>query len=124
MWVADRGIGNIYAYALPPLQSPLNFRNRVSVERVTDTTAIVAMDLRNLPFDRERSQAVKMNIGLGGHTIYAHPDAKTARFMLRGLEPETQYTVSGRFSDSPGFRWAARSSAPTMPAWTRSRPPA
>ena len=103
MWVADRGTGKIYAYALPPLRTPLNFRSRVSVERVTETTAIVAMDLRNLPLDGERSQAVKMNIGLGGYTIYPHPDAGTARFLLRGMEPETQYTVRGRFSDSPGF---------------------
>ena len=106
MWVADRGTGNIYAYNLPPIQSPLTFRSRVSVERVTDTTAIVALDLRNLPFGGER-QAVSTSINFGSATMYAHPDVGTARFMLRGLQPETKYTVEGKFSNSPSFPMGA-----------------
>ena len=106
MWVADRSTDAIYAYTLPPPESPLGFQRRVSVESVIDTTAIVAVDLRSLPFGGQR-QAVKMSILYGGHTIYAHPEAEEARFMLRGLEPESQYTVNVRFGSSPGARLGA-----------------
>ena len=106
MWVADRSTDAIYAYTLPPPESPLGFQRRVSVESATDTTAIVAVDLRSLPFGGQR-QAVKMSILYGGHTIYAHPDAEEARFMLRGLEPESPYTVNVRFGSSPGVRLGA-----------------
>ena len=100
MWVADWYDSKIYAYPIPAAESPLAFTDRLSVERVTDTTAIVALDLRGLPFAGER-KAVSISINFGGATIYAHPDAGTARFMLRGLEPETQYTVSGKFDVQP-----------------------
>ena len=100
MWVSDAIDAKIYAYPIPAAESPLAFRDRLSVESVTDTTAIVALDLRGLPFAGER-KAVSISINLGGATIYAHPDAGTARFMLRGLEPETQYTVSGKFDVRP-----------------------
>ena len=100
MWVADHSNVKIYAYPLPAAESPLTFKDRLSVERVTDTTAIVALDLRGLPFAGER-KPVSISINFGGATIYAHPDAGTARFMLRGLEPETQYTVSGKFDVQP-----------------------
>ena len=100
MWVTDHSNVKIYAYPLPAAESPLTFKDRLSVERVTDTTAIVALDLRGLPFAGER-KAVSISINFGGATIYAHPDAGTARFMLRGLEAETQYTVSGKFDVQP-----------------------
>ena len=76
------------------------------MERVTDTTAIVAVDLRDLPIARKGSP-VSISINRGGATIYAHPDAGTARFMLRGLEPETQYTVSGNFQLRPSYKLGA-----------------
>ena len=106
MWVADRGRAEIHAYGLPPVASPLTLIGRLSVERVTDTTAIVAVDLRDLPIARKGSP-VSISINRGGATIYAHPDAGTARFMLRGLEPETQYTVSGNFQLRPSYKLGA-----------------
>ena len=106
MWVADRGSAEIHAYGLPPVASPLTLTGRLSVERVTDTTAIVAVDLRDLPIAREGSP-VSISINRGGATVYAHPDAGTARFMLRGLEPETQYTVSGNFQLRPSYNLGA-----------------
>ncbi len=107
MWVADHSNVKIYAYPLLAAESPLTFKDRLSVERVTDTTAIVALDLRGLPFAGER-KPVSISINFGGATIYAHPDAGTARFMLRGLEPETQYTVSGKFGVQPSHHLGGR----------------
>ena len=107
MWVADWEDAKIYAYPIPAVESPLAFRDRLSVERVTDTTAIVALDLRGLPFAGAR-KSVSISINGGGATIYAHPDAGTARFMLRGLEPETQYTVSGKFDVRPSHNLGGR----------------
>ena len=46
MWVSDYGQDKIYAYTLPPAEIPLVLKGRVSVERVTDTTVMVAVDLR------------------------------------------------------------------------------
>ena len=100
MWVTDSQDHWIYAYPIPDTESPLKFKDRLTVERVTDTTAIVAVDLTDLPFNGERKH-VSISINRAGYAIYARPDAKTARFMLRGLQPETQYTVSGKFDIQP-----------------------
>ena len=101
MWVADRGTGSIQAYALPPVQSPPTFGNRVSV-RGTGDTAMVKVNLRGLPFNGVR-KSVSISVGHTGYTIFAHPDAQTALFLLQGLEPETQYTVLSMF-DNDGLR--------------------
>ena len=100
IWVTDNADDRIFAYALPAKENPLNYRDRVTVERVTDTTAVVAVNLADLPFNGQRKH-VSISINRAGYAIYAHPDAKTARFMLRGLQPETQYTVSGKFDIQP-----------------------
>ena len=103
LWVTDFRDSKIYAYPVPDQEPPQRFTRRLSVERVTDTTAIVAMDLRDMPFNGQR-QHVSISVNTTSYAIYAHPDAKTARFMLRGLEPETQYTVNGNFGLQPRTR--------------------
>ena len=95
MWVSDSGDAKIYAYALPDVVVPEDF-NPLSVERITDTMALVNVDIQALvrAYGRE-DPAVSVHV-LGTYssaTMYVHPDGGYAQFLLMGLRPETQYTV-------------------------------
>ena len=93
MWVSDNDDAKIYAYALPdPVPPP----DTLSVEHVTDTMAVVKVDIRALVRNYGSAEpAVSVSV-LGTYssaTMYVHPDGGYARFLLLGLRPETQYTV-------------------------------
>ena len=94
MWVSDSGDAKIYAYDLPePVLPP---ETLLSMERVTDTMAVVKVDVQALVSQfgsEEPAVSVKVLGTLSGATMYVHPKASYARFLLLGLRPETQYTV-------------------------------
>ena len=94
MWVSDSGDAKIYAYDLPePVLPP---ETLLSMERVTDTMAVVKVDVQALVSQfgsEEPAVSVKVLGTLSGATMYVHPDGGYARFLLLGLRPETQYTV-------------------------------
>ena len=104
MWVSSRDDSKIYAYELPP-PSPEPETDMVSVDRITADSALVTVDLRiakslfGLGSDNER-YSISMHILFGGHTIFAHPDASTAQFMLRGMDPDTEYSVEVKAQDT------------------------
>ena len=93
MWVSDSDDDKIYAYELPDLVLP---EDTLSMERVTDTMAVVKVDVQALVRQfgsAEPAVSVKVLGTLSGATMYVHPDGGYARFLLLGLRPETQYTV-------------------------------
>ena len=98
LWVSGYTDGKIYAYALPaPVPEPVVL---VTVDRITANSAVVLVDIQSIPyeFDEDQEQtAVSIDIGLGGATMFIHPEGSTAKFMLRGLEPETEYTAEVRY---------------------------
>ena len=93
MWVSDNADAKIYAYELPDFVPP---PDTLSVENVTDTMALVKVDISELVRAYGSSEpAVSVSV-LGTYssaTMYVHPDGGYARFLLLGLRPETQYTV-------------------------------
>ena len=95
MWVSDWDDDKIYAYELPDLVPRPT--NPVTVRHITDSSAIVRVDVEAFDY----SEVISITINRGGYSIYAHPDASAAFFMLRGLEPETEYTVVGSFGNGP-----------------------
>ena len=93
MWVSDRADDKLYAYALPDAGPP---PDTLSVEHVTDTMALVKVDIGELVRAYGSSEpAVSVSVlgTLSSATMYVHPDGGYARFLLLGLRPETQYTV-------------------------------
>ena len=93
MWVSDSDDAKIYAYELP---EPVLPEDTLSMERVTDTMAMVKVDVQALVRQfgsEEPAVSVKVLGTLSGATMYVHPDGGYARFLLLGLRPETQYTV-------------------------------
>ena len=93
MWVSDSGDAKIYAYELPDVVLP---EDTLSMERVTDTMAVVKVDVQALVRQfgsAEPAVSVKVLGTLSGATMYVHPNGGYARFLLLGLSPETQYTV-------------------------------
>ena len=93
MWVSDQDDDKIYTYDLPDLVLP---EDMLSVERVTDTMAVVKVDVQALVRQfgsAEPAVSVKVLGTLSGATMYVHPSASYARFLLLGLRTETQYTV-------------------------------
>ena len=94
MWVSDEDDDKIYAYALPDVVVPPE--TLLSMDRVTDTMALVKVDVQALVRQfgsEEPAVSVKVLGTLSGATMYVHPSASYARFLLLGLRPETQYTV-------------------------------
>ena len=84
----------------------------VSVDRITSNSALVTVDLRTAKslfgFGSDNNRySVSIDINRGGHTIFAHPDASTAQFMLRGRDPGTEYSVEVKAEDtiSLGTAW-------------------
>ena len=66
------------------------------MERVTDTMALVKVDIQALLRQfgsADPAVSVKVLGTLSGATMHVHPDGGYARFLLLGLRPETQYTV-------------------------------
>ena len=108
MWAADRRYGNhrsdtrLYAYGLPVDTGNLR-GNPVSVERITNTSAVVSVDLSAIRFHSGFNAGdrvpLKMHINYGGYTIYALQAAGKAEFMLVGMDPETEYTVTVKFAE-------------------------
>ena len=93
MWVSDTDDDKIYAYALPDAGPP---PDTLSVEHVTDTMALVKVDIGELVRAYGSSEpAVSVSVlgTLSSATMYVHPEGDYARFLLLGLRPETQYTV-------------------------------
>ena len=95
MWVSDEGDAKIYAYRLPdPQERPAG--DLVSLEHVTDTTAMVKVDIEQLVLvygTVEPTVSVKILGTYSSATMYVHPEGGYARFLLMGLRPETQYTL-------------------------------
>ena len=93
MWVSDEDDDKLYTYPLPDFVPP---PDALSVEHVTDTMALVKVDISELvrAYGREEP-AVSVSVlgSLSSATMYVHPDGGYARFLLLGLRPETQYTV-------------------------------
>ena len=97
MWVSDSGQDKIHAYALPDVVLP---PDAVSVERVTDTMALVKVDIQALVRaygSVEPAVTVTVLGSLSSATMYVHPDGGYARFLSLGLRPETQYTVATHY---------------------------
>ena len=97
IWVSDYADGKIYAYELP---EPVLPEDTLSMERVTDTMAVVKVDVQALVRQfgsAEPAVSVKVLGTLSSATMYVHRDASYARFLLLGLSPETQYTVIASF---------------------------
>ena len=93
MWVSDNDDGKIYAYELPDFVPP---PDTLSVEHVSDTMALVKVDISELVRaygSAEPAVSVSVLGTLSSATMYVHPDGGYARFLLLGLRPETQYTV-------------------------------
>ena len=66
------------------------------MERVTDTMALVKVDIQALLRQfgsADPAVSVKVLGTLSRATMHVHPDGGYARFLLLGLRPETQYTV-------------------------------
>ena len=100
IWVSDSGDDKIYAYDLP---APVLPEDTLSLERVTDTRALVKIDIRALVRQFGSGDPVVSISVLGSlsrASMNVHPDGGYARFLLMGLRPETQYTVKGRYGDS------------------------
>ena len=101
IWVADYVHDKLFAYALPPkVDRPEEAV--VSVERVTDNMALVKVDLADsFVSSRATRQAVSLRLSdsLSSVTVYVHPDACCAYFLLKGLRPETQYRVSADYGN-------------------------
>ena len=96
MWVSDSDDDKLYAYELPDGSGPRPPEDMLSVESVTDTMALVKVDIGALvrAWGREEPAVSVSVVGtLSSATMYVHPDAGYARFLLLGLRPETQYTV-------------------------------
>ena len=96
IWVSDLDDGKIYTYALPDLVP--RPAGPVTVRHITDSSAIVRVDVQDFV---DYSVMISITINRGGYSIYKHPDASAAFFMLRGLEPETEYTVVGSYGHGP-----------------------
>ena len=94
MWVADVFDAKIYAYPLPDRQ--VRPTEIVSLEHVTDTTAMVKVDIKRLVAaygSEDLAVSVKL-VGIpSSATMYVHPDGGYARFLLMGLRPETLYNL-------------------------------
>ena len=93
MWVADESDAKLYAYALPDAGPP---PDTLSVEHVTDTMALVKVDIGALVSAYPSAeQAISVHVlgTFSSATMYVHADGGYARFLLLGLRPETQYTV-------------------------------
>ena len=93
IWVSDLDDGKIYVYALPASVAP---PGTLSVEHVTDTMALVKVDISELvrAYGREELAVSIQVLGtLSSATMYVHPEGGYAKFLLLGLRPETQYTV-------------------------------
>ena len=107
MWVADltrdttHTAARLYAYGLPADTGNLR-GNPVSVERITNTSAVVSVDLSAIRFHSGFNAGdrvpLSMHINYGGYTIYALQAAGKAEFMLVGMDPETEYTVTVKFA--------------------------
>ena len=107
MWVADHRSSKIYAYPLPARQQRPVVVNMVSLEHVTDTTAVVKVDIQRLvrTYGKvEPAVSVKILGTRSSATMYVHPDAGYARFLLMGLSPETQYTVEVSYGITSRYR--------------------
>ena len=109
IWVADYVYDKLFAYTLPPpvAGGPLGvLKDRVSTKYITEKSAMVEVDVGGLPFGGER-YALSISINRGGATIYVHPDASTARFMLNGLDADTEYEVETRVLIKPSYPMGA-----------------
>ena len=94
MWVADSVDARIYAYPVPDRQE--RPRDLVSVKNVSDTRALVEVDIARLVRAYGGGQpAISVHVvdTLSSATMYVHPKGGYARFLLMGLRPETPYTV-------------------------------
>ena len=94
MWVADSLDARIYAYPVPDRQ--VRPRDLVSVKNVSDTRALVEVDIARLVRSfgsAEPAVSVHVVDTLSSATMYVHPKGGYARFLLMGLRPETPYTV-------------------------------
>ena len=98
MWVISVGSGTIHEYTLPPeVDRPtIHQRQTVTVGPVTDTMALVEVDIARLVRlfgSAEPVISVHVVDTPSSASMYVHPEGGTARFLLMGLRPETQYTV-------------------------------
>ena len=104
MWVSSAGHAKIYAFELPDESGPPP--DTLSVEHVTDTTALVKVDIEELARifgSAEPAVSVSVLGTLSSATMYVHPDGGYARFLLLGLRPETQYTVIANYGITTRF---------------------
>ena len=99
MWVVSVGSGRVLPYALPPEVERTVVevtRKPVTVGPVTDTMALVEVDIARLvtAFGTvETAISVHLVDTFSSATMYVHPEGGIARFLLMGLRPETQYTL-------------------------------
>ena len=102
MWVSDSGDDKIYAYELP-VAVPEPTYDGASVEHLTADSAVLTVDVQALPFDIVPSdqRVLSISINFGSASMYVHPQGGAARFLLRGLEPETEYAVEVKFGLQP-----------------------
>ena len=93
MWASDQDDDKLYTYPLPDFVPP---PDTLSVETVTDTMAVVKIDIAQLVRaygTKEPAVSLRVLVSLSSATMYVHPDGGYARFLLMCLRPETQYTV-------------------------------
>ena len=98
MWVVSAGSATVHAFTLPPeVDRPtISQRQTVTVGSVTDTMALVEVDIARLvrAFGTvETAISVNLVDTFSSATMYVHPEGGIARFLLMGLRPETQYTL-------------------------------
>ena len=97
MWVADNGNDKIYAYALPATSA---LPGVVSIDRITNSSAVVTVDLEAMPYEFDEKAPLWIQVNRGGYTRYVLPGLATAEFTLTDMQPETEYTVKVTFDEN------------------------
>ena len=99
IWVADDGDDKIYAYELPEPSEEDDTASRVTVERITATSAVITTNMRNFPYAFvETTKPLSLHYARGGTTWYIIDGNDSVSMPINDLEPETEYTVRVKFN--------------------------
>ena len=105
MWVSDWDDGKIYAYDLPEVPEEEEASDLVSVERIAATSAVITTNLQDMPYPfpdptaNKPTERLSVDYGLTGLAWHITKGTASVSMPVRGLEPNTEYTMEVKFRD-------------------------
>ena len=102
MWVVNTIGSKIYAYELPEVPDEPEVSTLVSVDQITAASAVITTNLKDMPYDFvHQTEPLSVNYGLTGQTWHITEGHDSVSMPMRGLQPNTEYTMEVQFNYFP-----------------------